>query len=156
MARRREAVEPEHRRADDVHVLLGDGCELAPQPVEVVAVQPTRAHLEPRGVDEVRLSDFRDVHLEPRVLADEHTRRARVVEMNVRKEQMAHVRQDETALRQLRLQRRDARRRSAVLEREPVLGLDEVDADDALDTFVVQIKRIRRARRHAPDPKARS
>ena len=137
-------------------VLLRHGRELAPEPVEVVAVEPARARLEPRRVDEVRRPDLGDVHLEAGMLANQRARGAGVVEMDVREQQVAHVVQHEAALGQLRLQRRDAGRRPAVLEREPVVGLEQVDADDALGTFVVQIKRIRRDRRHAPDPRSRS
>ena len=90
------------------------------------------------------------------MLADESARGAGVVEVDVREQEVAHVAQHERALGQLPLQLRDAGRRPAVLEREPVLGLEQIDADDALGTFVVQVKRIRRDRRHAPDPRSRS
>jgi hypothetical protein len=90
------------------------------------------------------------------MLADEHARRAGVVEVDVREQQVADVRQHEPAFGELGLEREDVGRRPAILEREPVLGLEQVDADHALRVFVVQIQRIRRARRHAPDPRSRS
>src|SRR5690348_4379546 len=83
MARRGEAVEAEHPVADDVHVRLGKRCELAPQRVERVAVQPPRAALEPGGIQEVRRADLRHVDLQRRMLAHERSGRARVVEVDV-------------------------------------------------------------------------
>ncbi len=91
VALRREAVEPEHAVADDVDVLLRHRRELAPEHVERFAVQPPRALLQPRRVDEMRRADRRHVHLEPRMLADERAGRARVVEMDVAEQQVAHV-----------------------------------------------------------------
>ena len=84
-----------------MHVLLRHRRELAPEPVEIVAVQPARARLEPRRVDEVRRPDLRDVHLEAGMLADERARGACVVEVDVREQQVAHVGQHERALGQL-------------------------------------------------------
>ena len=91
VARAREAVEAEHAVADDVHVRLGHRRELAPERVEGVAVEPARAPLEPARVDEVRRPDLRDVHLEARVLAHERAGRARVVEVDVREQQVPQV-----------------------------------------------------------------
>ena len=91
VARRREAGEAEHAVADDVHVRRRHGRELAPERVERVAVEPARAALEPLGLDEVRRADLRDVHLQRRVLADEHACGARMVEVDVAEQQMADV-----------------------------------------------------------------
>ena len=74
------------------------------------------------------------------MLANQRARSARVVEMDVREQQVAQVAQHEAALDQLRLQRLDAGRGPTVLEREPVLGLEQVDADHALGTLVVQVQ----------------
>ena len=60
VARRGEDLEPGGAVARDPDVLLGHRCELAPELVERVAVEPPRAPLEPRGVDEVRRADLRD------------------------------------------------------------------------------------------------
>ena len=65
VARRREAVEAEHAVADDADVLLGHRRELAPELVEVLAVESARALLEPRRVDEVGRADLRDVDGQP-------------------------------------------------------------------------------------------
>ena len=91
VAGRGEGLEPEHRAVDRVDVLLRDRRELAPERVERVAVEPARALLEPLGLDEVRRADRRDVHLQAGVLADEHARRAGVVEVDVREQEMADV-----------------------------------------------------------------
>ena len=86
-------------------VRLRHGRELAPQRVEGVAVEPARARLEPRRVDEVRRADLRDVHLQARVLADEHARGAGVVEVDVREQQVADVGEREALLVEPPLQR---------------------------------------------------
>ena len=143
-----EALEPEDVVADDGDVVLRDGDELAPEAVEAVAVEPAGARLEPRGVDEVRCADLRDVHLQRRVLAHERAGGAGVVEVDVREEQMADVAELEAALREPGLQRRDARRRPAVVEREAVVGLDDVAADVAGEALVEQVDRLERGRRH--------
>ena len=58
-----EAGEADHAVADDVHVVARHRCELAPERVEALAVQPARAALEPLRIDEVRRADRGDVHL---------------------------------------------------------------------------------------------
>ena len=145
-----KAFEPEHLGADDVHVLLRNRRELAPERVERVPVQTTRASFQAAGVDEVRSADLRDVHLQARLLADENAGRACVVEVDVREQEMAEVGQRDAQLGESLLQRRDARGGPAVVEPEAVLGLEQVHADHALLALVVKVHRIRR--RHAPDP----
>ena len=107
--------------ADDVDVLGRDGYELAPEPVERVAVEPAGARFELRRVDHVRGSDLRDVNLQRRMLADERARRAGVVEMDVREEQMPDVGELEPTLGEPGLQVLDAGRRAAVEERGAVV-----------------------------------
>ena len=87
----REACEPHDLVTDDVDVLGRNRGELAPELVERVAVEPARARLELRRIDDVRGPDLRDVHLQPGVLADERARGARVVEVDVREEKMPDV-----------------------------------------------------------------
>ena len=84
------------------------------------------------------------------MLADERAGSAGVVEVDVREQQVADVGQGQAALGEPLLQGGDARRGPAVVEREPVGGLEQVDADDALVALVVEVERIRRS--HAPDP----
>ena len=79
VARGREALEPEQLGTNDVDVLLRHRCELAPERVELVAVEPARAALQPRRVDEMRRSDLGDVDLQPRVLSDERSRGSGVI-----------------------------------------------------------------------------
>ena len=67
--------------------------------------------------------------------------RAGVVQVDVRQEQVPDVGEREPALRQAGLQRVEAGRRPAVEERQAVVGLDEVDADDTLG-LVVQVDGI--------------
>ena len=96
--RRRKACESQDLVGDDVDVLLGDGHELAPERFERVAVEPACARLEAGRVGEVRGADRRDVHLNVRVLPHDRARRAGVVEVDVREEQMLHIGQLDTAL----------------------------------------------------------
>ena len=138
----REGREPERLVADDVDVLARHRRELAPEPVEVVAVEPPRAALEPARVDEVRRADLGDVHLQARVLAHEHARGAGVVEVDVREQQVADVGELEAALGEACLQLGHAGRRAAVLQREAVLGLEQVRADHPLVAEVAQVERL--------------
>ena len=102
----RKAVEPDDPVADDVHVPLGDRRELAPEVVERVAVEPPGAGLELRGVDEVRRADLGHVHLQRRMLAHEHSRGPRMVEVDVGEKKVAKVGQGEAARGQAFLQGR--------------------------------------------------
>ena len=72
--------------------------------------------------------------------------RARVVEVDVREQQVPDVGQLEVELAQALLEARQRRRRPAVEERGAVVGLDEVDADRALEAEEVQVERVE----HAP------
>ena len=76
------------------------------------------------------------------MLADEHARGSRVVEVDVGEEKVPDVREGEPALRETRLQVLNARRRAAVEERGPVLGLEQVAADDPR-VLVVEVDRLR-------------
>ena len=126
VAGRREAVEPDDAVAGDLDVLLRDRRQLAPEHVERVAVETARARLEPARVDEVRRPDLGHVDAQPGVLAHEAAGGARMVEVDVREQQVADVGELEPALGQSRLQGRNAGRRPAVVEREPVVGLEQV------------------------------
>ena len=132
VAGRREALEPDDAVAGDLDVLLRDGRELAPEDVERVAVEAARARLEPARVDDVRRADLGDVDAQPGVFAHERPGGAGVVEVDVREQQVADVGELEPALGEGRLQGRDAGRGPAVVEREPVVGLEQVARDDAL------------------------
>ena len=112
-----EAGEPEHLLADHVHVLLGNRSQLSPEEVELILVESSRARLEAARVDDVRRPDLGDVHLEARVLTDEHTGCARMVEMDVRKEQVPEIRERQPSFIEPPFQLRDTRRGPAVLER---------------------------------------
>src|SRR3954451_14385277 len=85
------------------------------------------------------------MHWEGRVLAHERAGSAGMVEVDVGKEQVAQVVQPQAAFPKCRIQLFDARRRSAVEQRRPVLGLDEVHTDDALGALVEEIERVESA-----------
>src|SRR5256885_9911291 len=80
--------------------------------------------------------------LQRRMLAHEDAGSAGVIEMDVREEEVAQVLELEAALVQRIMQVRDARRRTAVVERRTVLGLEDVRRDDALCILEVEIERI--------------
>src|SRR6266498_969628 len=143
-----EAVEADDLGADGLDVLLGYRRELAPERVELVAVEPSRARLEARRVDEVRGADLRDVHPQPRMLADERACRARVVEMDMREQQVSELVELEAAPGQLLLQRAEAGGGAAVEERGAVRGLEQVRADDALAAEMKEVDRV--VLRHDP------
>ena len=148
MAGGRKAFEPNDIGAGRVDVRLRYRRDLAPERVEVVAVQPPRTLLEPGRIDQVRRPDLGDVHLEPGMLSDEHAGGARVVDVDVRDQQVAQVGELEVALAQAFLQPREAARRPAVEERRPVRGLEQVAPDHPLRAAMHEIKRFRR---HGPD-----
>ena len=80
------------------------------------------------------------------MLAHERSRGAGVVEMDVREEEAAQVAELDAARRQRVLERRKAARRAAVVEREAVVGLDEVGADPP---WVPAVEKVERLVRHA-------
>jgi hypothetical protein len=84
-----------------------------------------------------------DVDLQYGVLAHENPGCAGMVEMDVGQQEVAKVLELEPPLAQGGVQALEAGRWSAVEERRPVLGLDEVRADDALRALMVEIERIR-------------
>src|SRR5262245_9491369 len=142
VARRREALEPDHLRPDDVDVGLGHGHDLAPEPLEVRPVQPARARDQLPRVDEVRRADPGGVNLGVGVLAHEHAGRARVIEVDVREQQMTDVFQGEAALGQPLPKRLGTRRRPAVEERRALGRVEQIAPDHALVAEVEEIERL--------------
>ena len=76
------------------------------------------------------------------MLADERARGARMVEVDVREQQVPDLLQLESARGKSGLECVDRRRGAAVEEPEPVVGLDDVDADDAVDAQVHEVDRL--------------
>jgi len=137
----REARKPDHLVIDDADIRFRDRCELPPERVEGVPVEPPRARLEPRRVDEMLGAHPRDVHLELGVLADEDARGAGVVEMDVREEQMTHVARVDPTCGERVSQPGEGARGAAVVERETFAGVDEVRADQAALSTVEHVER---------------
>jgi hypothetical protein len=67
-----------------------------------------------------------------------------VVEVDVAQQEVPDVGEPEPAVGEARLERVDCRRGSAVEERRPVVGVQEVARDDVLAAEVVQVDRLRR------------
>jgi hypothetical protein len=84
-------LEAERVVADGVDIRFRDRRELAPKVVERVAVEASRAALEPRGIDQVRCADFGDVDLQCWVFPDEGAGGAGVIEVDVAEEQVADL-----------------------------------------------------------------
>ena len=141
VAGRGETFEPDHTVADHLDILGRNRRELAPEDVEGIAVEPSGARLEPRRVDDVRRADLGDVHSQPRVLADQRAGGAGVVEVDVREQQVADVGELEPAVGERLLQRREAGGRPAVVQGEPVRGLEQVAAHDAFG-LVVEVDEV--------------
>ena len=131
VAGRGKGHDPELAVAGDVHVLRRHRDRFSEERVEPVSVDAARACNQPLGIDHVRPADFADVHLDRRVVAHEQPRGAGVVEMDVRDQQV-------TKLRDVHLlpQPLVAGRGSGVEERRAVLGLEQVDAYDAVGALV--------------------
>jgi hypothetical protein len=87
--------------------------------------------------------DLGDVDDELRMLAHDRPGRARMVEVDVREEEVPQVTYLVAAGRQCSAQRREAARRSAVDERQPIVRVDEVRADATRVTTVQEIERLR-------------
>lgn len=79
------------------------------------------------------------MHLKIGVLADECSRGAGVVQVNVAQEQVVDVTEGEAVFGETLLERWDARRGAAVVEREAVVGLEQVGGDDALGAPVAEV-----------------
>src|SRR3954451_3243650 len=122
MAGRWPRLESEHIAGYDVDVLLRHGHELAPEPVEVVRVEPTRARLQAGRIDEVRRTDLADVHRELRVPMHESAGRAGVVQVNVRQDEMAEILDRESLRGKAFLEHAQARRGPAIDQRRLVTG----------------------------------
>ena len=85
----------------------------------------------------MRRADVGNVHDDLRVLADDVTSGTRVVEVDVREQQVPDVVQVDGVAQTL-----EARRGAAVEERRPFRGVDLVDADHALETLVAEVDRL--------------
>ena len=121
-----EALEPERRGRRRRGRSPPAPARARPRGVEGVAVEAARARLEPARVDDVRRADLGDVHLEPgcsRTSTPAAPAWSRWMCESSRWRTSVEL---EPALGEARLQRGDARRRPAVVERRPVVGLEQV------------------------------
>ncbi len=92
--------------------------------------------------------DLGHVQCQPGVLAHEHASRARVVEVDVREQEMPDVAELHPTAAQLLAEDGNAARGPAVEQREPVVGLEEVGADPA---WIAEVQEVHRLRCHARD-----
>jgi hypothetical protein len=110
------------RRRDRPHVALGHRLHVAPQVVVQRAEHPPRARHQAGRVDEVARTPLVHPHRQPRVLPYERARRAGVVEVDVRQEQVAQVGDLEAGGREALAQRAEMRAGAAVDERGLAVG----------------------------------
>ncbi len=112
---------------------------LAPQELHVVEIQPRRAREQTARIRHVRRA--LRVHEYARVRATIHqdAGRPRVIEMDVRQENRAHVTKRHALCRQLPLQRLERRRRSWVDERDAVAAVQDAGGNDLRLTEKVDI-----------------
>jgi len=139
----RPRLEAEHFSPDDVHVLLRDGDELAPEPIEVVPIQTAGARIEAGRVDEVRRSDLAHVHLKVRIPADEGAGGSCVVQVDVRQQEVADVLGHEPLLGEARFEPAETGGRPAVNERR-LVAREEVGRNDPRAPEVLQVDQNRR------------
>ena len=151
MARASKALEAEHLVAYQMHILSRHGEELAPELVERVAVEPARTRLEPRRVDEVWRADLGHVNAEARIPLHERSGRARVVEVDVREQEVTDLREVDATSAEPALERRQTARRPAVHEGEAVARLHEVRRDHARRVEVEEIDWLMQRQRHPRD-----
>ena len=116
--------------AEDVHVLLGHGQELAPEPVHVVAVEPRRAAQQLLGIDHVRRPPLVHVDLDVGILAHQGAGRSGVIEMDVGQENRPHVGWRDALGPERRAQRVETRRRTRVHEGRPARVFEDGGGDD--------------------------
>ena len=144
VTRGRERLQADDVTRRDPDIRLGHRRELSPQLVERFSVQTAGARFEARRVDQVRRADLGDVNGKRWVTPYENPRCACMVEMNVRQQEMPDLREPETALRQPTFELLDARGGAAVVQRGPVVRLDDVGADCLRAAEMEEVDGLRR------------
>jgi hypothetical protein len=127
--RSRPRLEVENLVSDDLYRLFRNRRELAPETVEVVPVEPSGASFEPARIDEVRRADLAHINPQARVSAHQDAGSARMVEVDVRENEMAHVLERNPVGRETGLEGAETARRTAVHQRRLVAG-QQVRGDD--------------------------
>jgi hypothetical protein len=136
-------LEPERLVADDLHVLGRDRQELAPEPVEIVAVEPPDARFQARRVDQVGCPDVAHVYLKAWILPYEGAGSAGVIQVDVRQQQVAEILESEAVRTQAGLERAETGARPAVDQRR-LVAWKEIRRDDPRAPQVVQVDQERR------------
>jgi hypothetical protein len=129
MAGGRPGLQIEHAIADDLDGLGSDRGELAPEAVEVVAVESAGTSLEPARVDEVRRPDLAHMHPKSGIAAREDARCASMIEVDVRENEVAKILDRQASLGERVLERLQAGARTAV-DQGRLLAGEQVRGDD--------------------------
>jgi hypothetical protein len=90
----------------------------------------------------VRGPNLGDVNLETGMRADEDAGPACMIEMDMADEEVADVGKRKATLCEAVYEGRQVRGRTTIEERRPVVGLEEIRADDAFGTEVAEIDQV--------------
>ena len=121
----------------------------APQPIHVLAVEPGGAGNELRRIDQVSRAALVDEHLDLGIRRQEQPGRARVIEMDVRQQQLTDV-PNRYPLRARAFEEPVERgRRAGVDDRHPVGALQDGAGDDAGPAQKIQIDVVHAAGENA-------
>ena len=104
--------------------------ELAPQSIHVAAEEPRRAVEQPRRIDHVCRTALMHEHGDVRMLAHDRPCGTRVVQVNVRQHQVAHVAPSDAVRLQALLERTEARRWPRVNDGDTARALHNRRGDD--------------------------
>jgi hypothetical protein len=130
----------------------GDGEELAPHRPHPLAVDALRAREQFGGINQMRRADV--VHVNARALLRPPARRARVVEMDVRHQHVAHVRGREAMAREFAFERGDSRAGAGLDDDRPAGADDEIGGNPFGAVLKAQVEGVNFKRRHGfPNPK---
>ena len=119
--------------------LARHGSHLAPQPIHRVAVQPCGARQQLRRIDQVRRARFVDEHAQPRIVAHERARGARMIEMDVRQQQRRHVGHRDAGAFELASKHGKGARWSGIDQRHAAFAVQHAGGDDARHALKQQI-----------------
>ena len=134
---------PDHRQRlasfDHLQMLRRHRLHVAPQPIHVLRVEPPGAGQELRRIGQVRRAAAVDDDLDVRVALDNGPHRARVIQVDVRHEDLAHVLEDDALAGQRRGELRNRRRRPRVDERDAGGAVQDRRGDDLRTAEEVEV-----------------
>src|SRR5262249_1545126 len=121
---------------------------LPPQSIHVVAVQACSTVEQLRGIDQMRLASLVDEYLDVWMTRDDRAGCPRVIEMDVREQQVRDIRQRDPLPAQLFLQTIEAGCRSRIDERDLPRASDDGRRDYMTTSEKMQIEITHTGREH--------